>query len=293
VPPLLDLGPVTVANGTAIVSGKVGGAHVASAHVAVDGQPLAIDARGAFAGTVKLSGRSVLEVSIRNVANGEVSTADVPLASAVAGVIPAGTIGAVEQALAGIVPPSGGFTALNGQPLSVGGRVADGGQLAQLSLNGIDLLKLLGPDGSFAVQLPGTTKTVTIKAADNRGTSATTTRSVTHVTSAARTQSVAAAGAVGVRITAVRYTTGRVRKTHRLRMTVTVKDRLGRLVQGAAVRIRSSNARLMTKRAQAARTTKAGTATFTIKVRGRALGRRLFVVATVKTPSASASRKPS
>ena len=39
-PLLLDLGPVTVANGTAIVSGTVGGAHAASAHVTVDGQPL-------------------------------------------------------------------------------------------------------------------------------------------------------------------------------------------------------------------------------------------------------------
>src|SRR4051794_3366572 len=53
--PLLQLGPITVADGTAVLAGTVG-SQAAGSTLTVNGQPLGVDASGAFAGTVDLNG---------------------------------------------------------------------------------------------------------------------------------------------------------------------------------------------------------------------------------------------
>src|SRR5207247_10822298 len=57
IPQLRKLGPITVLNGTAIVSGTVGGAGAGS-QLTVNGHPLSLDAAGNFAGVVSLDGAS-------------------------------------------------------------------------------------------------------------------------------------------------------------------------------------------------------------------------------------------
>jgi hypothetical protein len=216
-----------------------------------------------------------------------------PLTLAVGGLIPPGTLGAVEAALAGLPKPPDGFAVFDGRPLKLTGRILNRSELANLTVNGVDVLKLLSPTGSFALQLPATTKTVSAAVTDTRGASATAYYPVAHVTPRRQGSSVKAAEAVGLSIARIRYLMRGVLTTHRLRMTVTVKDRAGRVVQGAAVAVRVRKRGLTSTRMQAKRTARTGSATFAIKVRRRGLGKRLFIVTTAKTPSASATRTTS
>jgi len=146
IPQLLNLGPITVLNGTAIVSGTVGGAGAGS-QLTVNGHPLSLDAAGNFAGVVSLDGASTLDLSIGN-SSGQLVDFHVPVALAgPGGIIPGSVLDAVKQAGATLLEPAGGF--IGGQPLTVAGSVADKGQLAALAVNGTDVMRFLGTDQSF------------------------------------------------------------------------------------------------------------------------------------------------
>src|SRR5256885_1202471 len=61
--PLVQLGPITVADGTAVLAGNVG-SEAAGATLTVNGQPLALDATGAFAGAVDLNGAGSISLAL-------------------------------------------------------------------------------------------------------------------------------------------------------------------------------------------------------------------------------------
>ena len=290
-PPLVSLNPITVANGSAVLSGTVGGPTAGSTDVTVNGQPLAVDAAGHFAGTVSLDGASALSLSLKD-PTGATTALQVPVPAG-GGVIAPGTISAVEQAVSSVLQPAGGFKVLNGLPLTVGGKVADGSDLSSLQVNGVDVLHVLNPDGTFTVQLPGTTKEIIVSTTDKQGTSATSSYAVQQLASTPRGISVSAATAVGLRIAGIRYYTKGAAKTHRLRMVVTLKDGLGRLVSGASVQIRSARPGQTIRRQQVKRSSKVGQASFSVGLRQRALGQRLVIVTTAKTPTAKATKKTS
>jgi len=97
IPQLLTLGPLTVLNGTAIVSGTVGGAGAGS-QVTVNGHPLSLDAVGNFAGVVSLDGASTLDFAVGN-SSGELVDFSVPVALAgPGGIIPGSVVDAVGPA---------------------------------------------------------------------------------------------------------------------------------------------------------------------------------------------------
>jgi hypothetical protein len=289
-PQLVTLGPVTVVKGTAIVSGTVGGG--GTAQVAVNGQPLGVDAAGNFAGAVNLDGASTLDLSLTDSA-GHLVDFHVPLALAgPGGNIPASVTDAVEQAGATLLQPAGGF--VGGQPLTVAGSVADKGQLATLAVNGTDVLHMLDSGQSFSTQVPGTTKEITLTATDAKGVSESTHYQVlSGSVSSPLGASVAAKDARGLKIAAIRYRTKGVARTKRVRMTVTVKDSRGLLVRGAKVTVRSKAAGRLTRRAQAHGTGKLGRAIFTLRVKPHALGRRLVMVTVARTPTAKAAKTTS
>jgi hypothetical protein len=292
IPQLLTLGPVTVLNGTAVVSGTVGGAGAGS-QLTVNGHPLSLDAAGNFAGVVSLDGASALDFSIGN-SSGKAVDLSVPLALAgPGGIIPAGIVDAVEQAGATLLEPSGGF--VGGRPLTVAGSVADKGQLAALAVNGTDVMRLLGPDQSFTVQVPGTSKEITLTATDKSGVSETTHYQVLGASGGLSPLGpyVSASSAVGLKIANVRYVTKGVARTRRLRMIVTVRDTRGFLVRGAKIKIRSKSAGRLTRRAQTKTSTKLGQAAFALRVKPRFLGMRLVMVTVARTPSAKAAKTTS
>jgi hypothetical protein len=292
-PQLLTLGPVTVVNGTAIVAGTVG-ASQAGGQITLNGQPFTLDAAGNFAGAISLDGASSLDFTVGN-STGQLVDLHVPLALAGAGgIIPGSVIDAVEQAGATLLEPAGGF--VGGQPLTVAGSVADKGQLAALSVNGTDVMGLLGPDQSFTVPVPGTTKEITLSATDTGGVSETTHYKVLDASGLLATQagtSVDASSAVGLKIATVRYVAKGVARTKRLQMIVTVKDSHGYLVRGAKIKIRSKAAGRLTRRAQTKASSKVGQAAFVLRVKPQRLGKRLVMVTVARTPTAKAAKTTS
>jgi hypothetical protein len=280
---LLHLGPIAVANGVASVSGTVA-SNAGNNTVTVNGQPVGVDASGVFQASVPLNGASTVTVGLKEAGSTEQNTFEIPLTDVLlgqGGVIPAGALDSLEQAGLSLLTP---VTGAPGQPLTVGGSVLDRTQLSSLSVNGKDVLGALTSDGTFSVQVPGTTKVVTVKATDVNGNSQTKVIAVKATT-------VSAANAVGLRITKVRYYKQAALRTHRLRMIVTVRDRRGLLVRGAKITVRPAKAGRLVRKPKTSKSGRNGQATFVLRLRAAAFGKRLVVVTLARTPRATVSRK--
>lgn len=287
--PLVVLGPTTVLNGTAVVSGTVG-LPSSSAELTINGHPVALQAGGHFAATVNLGGQSHLSLAIRNPLTGETTTTRIPLNTNIlgpGGLLGPGVLSALEQAAVSILKPIDGFKILDGLPLRIEGSVLNKDKLAGLTVNGVEVLGVIGPDGGFKVQLPGTTKEVIVTVTDRQSVSQETVLPVERTTSTTTVpvgRTVEAASAVGLRIASVRYRLKGIKRTKRLAVIVTVKDRRGLLVRNAAVGVRSAKARAITRNPKAKRTNLRGQSSFVLKVRNRTFGKRLRLVIVAKTP---------
>jgi len=301
VPPVLTLAPTTIANGVANVSGTVGGSP--GANLSINGQQVAPNANGSFSTALDLSGKSSITFSLTDPATGQVTTTTIPLTTNVLGpngVIPPDVLKTLQQAGITLDSPPGGFQSLDGLPVMVGGKLLDKDQLQSLKINGVEVLPQVKPDGSFAQPVNGSSKEVTVTATDKQGVSQTTTFPVGLNSSVVRTASgtsISAAGANGLRIATVKYTTKKVAKTKRITMTVTLRDKRGYLVRGAILRVRPTNlqARAVIGGQQAKVTNKLGRAAFVLKLRSASFtkAKRLFTTATGATASATAKRTTS
>jgi hypothetical protein len=301
--PLLSLGPVSVANGTATLSGTVTGAPAAGLQLHANGQPLGLNADGTFSGTVDLAGQSLLTVSAKNPLSGETVTTQIPLNTNLVGpdgLIQTTVLDALKKAGISLAIPPGGFVSVDGLPIKVDGKVLDKDQLASLKVNGVDVLDKLNSAGAFSQSVPGSSREVSVSATDKQGVTQTTSFGVvptSSVISTAAGPSVAAAGAVGITIAKVRYITKTVRAKKRFRMIVTVKDRQNRLVRGATVRMRlaaSPGKRFVRgKQQRMKRSGKLGQVNFLMLVRKPALGKRVAMITTAQTPTAKAQKKTS
>lgn len=290
--PAVTLGPTTVLNGVAMVSGTVAGLEPSVAQLSINGQPVSLNAAGQFTAIVNVSGQSNLTLSVKNLVTGQTITISIALTTNIVGpggVIPPSVLSGLKEAAVSLLTPLGGFVSDDDKPIMVEGSVANRDQLASLSINEVDALSRMEQNGTFLVPIPGTSKEVTVVATDKQGVSQTITAPV--VRRAAR--SVSAAQAVGVRIVAVRYRTKGIRRSRRLRMTVTIKDRRGRLIQGAVITVRSAKARRIFGGAKVKRSNANGQVAFVLGLRKRAFGKRLVTITTAKTPSAKASRRTS
>jgi hypothetical protein len=294
--PAINLGPTIVANGVATISGTVG-VPMSGASLSINGQPLSINAAGQFNGVVNLAGHSSLDLAVTNPLTGEITRTTIPLTSNIigpGGLVSPTVLSALGQAAAEITKPVGGFVILDQVPLTIGGSVLNKGELASMKVNGTDVLGLTGPGGAFTIPIPGTSREFTIMMTDKQGVTHTTTYPVTQQSSVIQTplgRSVSAAGALGIKITSVRYLTALVRSKKRFRVVVTVKDKRGYRIRDATVTLKSQRPRLTVGETRAKLSNKVGQVSFVMRVRPRALGKRLFVLASARTPSAKAQRK--
>lgn len=283
--PVVKLGPTTVANGTATVSGTVGATN-SGAELSVNGQKLLVDSGGRFAGVVNLGGQSNLVISVKNPVTGKDSTTTIPLTSNIVG--PGGLIGpdilaALEKAGVTLLEPIGGT---GGLPVTISGNVDDPSSLAGLKLNGQDVLGALDSNRNFTFTLPGSTKEISLSATDRQGVN----QYFTVPVSANAGTTIAAKSAQGVRISKVRYIIKSVKRTKRMRMIVTIRDQRGYLIRGAVVRVKSAKAGRIMQNPKAKKTNKAGQAAFLLKARNRAFGKRLVMVTFAQTPSAKTKK---
>ena len=279
--PLIALAPITIANGTAVLAGTLG-PQASGSGLTVNGQRIGVDAAGNFAGAVDLNGAAALDLAISGPAGAQTSF-QIPLTGLP--VIPGSVLDPVLKAGLTVLQPLGA----NGQPVTVSGSVLDTSQLVGLSLNGIDLLKLVDSGGTFHVSLPPTTRTVTIVVKGANGTSETV---IQQVLKPLAVTTVSARDAMGLKITRIRYVRNGVQRTHRMRMIVTVKDKRGLLVRGATIRVQARGHKLA-KRPRIARSGAQGRASIALRLRSSAFGKRLFTVTLARTPSAKARRTTS
>jgi hypothetical protein len=298
VTPVVTLGPTTVLNGVAVISGTVSATTPSSAELTINGQPVGVNAAGAFAATVNLGGQSALTMAVRNPATGDVTTLNVPLTTNLVGpggVISPSVLSALEEAAVALTKPIGGFLSVgDDKPITVSGSVGDRDQLAGLSVNGVDALSTLGSDGPFTVPIPGTSREVTVLMTDKQGVSQTSTFPVSRgTTQSASATTVSAAQADGVRITSVRFFAKRIKSTRRIRMVVTVRDRLNRKIRGAVIGIASTKRGRLARRAGTKRSNKAGQVGYVLRLRPQAFGKRLVLVASAKTPKAKTAKRVS
>lgn len=296
--PPITIGPVTVGNGVATVSGTVGGTPTAQANVTLNGQPVGVNAGGSFSGTVDLAGQSSLSLSLTD-PSGQAYTISIPLSLAgPGGVIPSTVLDALHNAGISITIPPDGFQILDGSPLTIGGTVLNPGNLSILTVNGTPVQP--GPNGTFTQTLPGDTRVVTVVATDRQGVTQTSTFPVQQVSSTIKTSagtSVSALGARGLRIASVRYLTKGVKTKKRMTAIVTVKDTRGFLVRDAIVSLRSASfqSKAILGGQQVKTSTKVGQARFLLRLRPTSFtkAKRLFTVASARTPKASAKRQTS
>jgi hypothetical protein len=278
--PLVTLGTITVANGTAAVTGTLG-SQAAGSTVTVNGQPLAVNTAGTFTGTANLNGAEAINLGISNPGTGVGTHFQIPVQGQ--SVIPGSVIDPLTQAGLSVLQP----TVTPGQPVTVSGSVADGSGLAALDVNGVDALGQAQQGGSFIVPLPANTGEVLVKATGLNGTSEAINTPVFRPFS---TSTVSARDAVGLRITKIRYIRKGVLRTHRIRMIVTVRDARGRLIRGATIRVTAKGHKLA-RRPQATHSGSKGRATIPLRVSSSAYGKRLVTVTVAKTPHAKASKR--
>jgi hypothetical protein len=279
--PLVTLGPITVLNGTAFLSGTLG-SQVSGVTLSVNGWPLGVNSAGVFAGTVDLNDADTIVLALKRPATGVVIKLRIPILGRT--IIPGSVIDALMHAGISILQP----VVKPGRPITVNGSLLDGSQLAALSVNGVDALSIL-LGGTFTVQLPGDTGEVQVDANGVNGTSEVINAPIFRPFS---TSTVSARNALGIRIVKIRYIRKGVLRTHRIRMIVTVRDRRGRLIRGATIRV-AAKGHALARRPRAARSGLRGRATIALRVRQTALGKRLVTVTLAKTPHANARRTSS
>jgi hypothetical protein len=250
--PAIALGPISVSDGTAVVTGSVGRDSTAEAHLEINGQPVGVDASGFFSAVVDLDGESFVVLTL--VTGGdETITIRIPLT-----VLEGGgedLLDALQDAGITLDVPPEGFQVVDDQPPTASGHVLDQNKLASLRVNDKEALGLLGPDGSFSIPLVGSPKQVTVEATDRQGVSQTSAFRTTQVTSVIKTKagkSVSAAGAQGIVIAKIRFDKRNLLAKKSLGVVLTVKDRRGYLVRGAALHLKGMPLRYLANGAKRA-----------------------------------------
>jgi len=293
----ITLEPISLANGTAVVTGSVGRDPDATGTLDVAGQPVGVDASGHFSTVVALDGQSTLVLTLDE-GKGGVTTIRIPVTLLQNGA--KDVLDELEAAGISLVVPSDGFQIVDGNIPTVSGHVLDRSNLAGLTVNGHDVLGLAGPNGGFSLPLPGGTSSrqATFVATDHRNVSQTTTYPTTTVTSVIKTSSgtsVSAAGAHGVVIARIRFDRKGLLTQRRLGIVVTVKDRRGYLVRGAALHLMGRPVRYLVNGAnRAGFTNRVGVGRFAYRLQKQAFTstfpRRFSLTVRASTPRAAAKK---
>lgn len=291
VPVLLDT--VTVQDGVVVVTGNVD-----AEIVEVNGKAVVVDDDGGFQAQVDVSA-DLLVLEVLGSEN-EAVTLRIPI-EVLLGRGADGALAGLLGAGISIDVPAEGFQIMDGQMPVVEGRVLDGSSLASLTINGQDVLRLLGPGGLFAFQPSSSTtrETITVVATDRSGVSQTSTFTTSRVRSTIATRagtSVSAGGAQGIRIVKVALDKRFLKPAKYLGVVVTVKDRRGYLIRGAALKLRAMPAKHVANGAvKAGFTNRAGKGRFAYRLKAGAFAGKpakyLTIWTRAATPKSSAARK--
>jgi hypothetical protein len=322
--PLVSLGSLSVVDGVASLTGTVNatagldtsagasGAAGSSVDLTVNAAPVNVSAGGQFSASVDLNADSGIDVQA-DASTGVQYNLAIPASAAVQ----AGATAQLKSDAVTLLVPVDGFVNVDGSGTEAQVQAQATAGISSLDLNGTDLLGQLAaqtsasasasPSGSGGSQaapaaasgpspatasapVPGNAKQVALTVTGSNGVSETNTVPVTQVNTlvrVGRSMSVSAFGARGLRISSVQFDTTRLARTHRLGVTVSVRDRRNYLVRDAIVTVAPTPRRTTVAGSWAATTDALGRARFSVPVSSRS-ARRIFVTVTAKTPRAKA-----
>jgi hypothetical protein len=292
--PILTIDNVSVDDGTAVVTGTID-----ASDLEINGVPVIVNDAGQFNVTVDLTGNDAgLNLSFIGLHSEDIDI-HVPIALLQDGASLNRVLDDLIDAGVTIDVPVDGFTLIDGEAIEVNGSVLNTDQLASFMVNDVNVLNHLTLGGLFSFLVPpsgSNNNNVVFVMVDRRGVSQT---STFRATSAVRTRtatSVSAASARGLRIARVQINRTKLRSAQTFRMTVTVKDRRGLLVRGAAVRLTTKPGRwTINGPVRAAFTNKVGKAGFSVKLKRAAFPRQavrqLALLLRASTPRASAQKR--
>jgi hypothetical protein len=273
--PLVSFGPVTVADGTARLSGNVGMSPALVADLMLNGKPVGVGSDGRFTANVDLHGKTAVAVSYTNPLTEHVTSLSVPIAD-----------------LAGLNLPQLPNT-LDGGPVSFGGQILNRDQLAGLTVNGVDALSLVGPDGLLSIPLMEGVREVTTVLTDPHGNVTTSTFRVLELFTTPAGTAISARTASGIRFSSMLFFTKGAQRTHRVKLKVVVRDQNGYLVRGLKVKVKSVPGGKLRAGKYDLKTGTAGRATFSLKPKARAFGKKLTMKATAATALSKAQKTKS
>jgi hypothetical protein len=292
IPVLID-GITVVEDGVAVLTGAT-----EAEVVEVNGELIRVGEGGTFIAPIDLDEESVVLKVLESPS--ELVTVEVPVDVLLA-TGGEGVLNDLLDASISIDEPLGGFQIVDGQLPLIEGRVSNGDNLSVLEVNGVDALSRLGDNGLFSIVLGGssTTERITVVAADRSGVSQTSTFTARRVTSAIATRagtSVSAAGAQGIRIVKVALDKRFLKPAKSLGLIVTVKDRRGFLIRGAALQLRALPAKHVANGAlKAGFTNRLGKGRFAFRLKASAFTgspAQFFTIWTrAATPKSSATKK--
>jgi hypothetical protein len=289
---LID-GVTVVEDGVAVLTGST-----EAEVVEINGELIQVGEGGTFVAPFDLDEDSVVLRVLESPS--ELVTVEVPLDV----LLSTGGDGVLNDLLdAGISidEPIGGFQIVDGQLPLIEGRVLNGDNLSVLEVNDVNVLSRLGDDGLFSIVLGGssTKERITVVATDHSGVTQTSTFTARRVTSAIATRagtSVSAAGAQGIRIVEVALDKRFLSPTKSLGVIVTVTDRRGFLIRGAALQLRGMPRKHVANGARKAGfTNRVGEGRFAYRLKASAFTGspvRFFTIWTrAATPKSSATKK--
>jgi hypothetical protein len=284
---------VTVEDGVALVTGTTD-----AAVVEVNGAVVQVGEDGTFVAPIDVS-ENVLVLEVLE-SPAETVTIRIPV-DVLLQTGGEGVLNDLVDAGIGIDLPSEGFLIVDGELPLVEGRVLNDSNLSVLEVNGVDILHDLGRDGLFSIDLGSSSSShenVTVVATDRRGVSQTTTFTTTRVRSTIATRagtSVSAAGAQGLVIAKVALERRFLKAAKHLGVVVTVKDRRGYLIRGAALRLRAMPAQHVRNGAlRAGFTNRIGNGRFAYRLQASAFQDKtqyLTIWTRAATPKSSATTK--
>lgn len=294
-PPAVDIGPITVNDGTAVVTGTVTEDPQANVGLQINGQNVGVDGSGGFSAVVPLDGQSDVVLTLTST-DGETTTIRIPASALGNGAD--GVLNDLREAGTSLELPPDGFQVVDGQMPVVNGRILNRDKLASMTVNGQDVLSVLGPDGSFSLPLTGPpSQNVTVVTTDLKGVSQSSAFRASTVSTTLKTNkgtSVSALGAKGVVIAKIRFDKRKLMSQNRLGVLVQVKDRRGYLIRGAAIRIKGLPQRYANGANRAGFTNRFGIKRFAYKLQKRAFTdqapRRLTLLVRASTPRAAAKK---
>ncbi len=306
-------------NAAADAARAVGSAS-ADIQVSVNGNPVSISATGNFAASTNLAANGGIAVRAGIASAGVTYSISIP-ASAISGnVTAAAALGQLQTDRVTLMLPPDGFTIVDGLGIDATVRVAKLTGVAKLTLNGTDLLAKLrvgtsssgsgtGGSGSgsgvgkppagttgggsapvhhsCSAAVAGNAKSVKLTVAATNGASQTTTVRVQRIRSVVRIgrlTTISAFGARGIRISAITFDRSAVRRSGRLHVVVTVRDRRNYLVRDAVVMLQPASQRWTIHGSWAGMSNLVGRASFRVPVASNVLGHRLYVRVIARTP---------